>query len=551
MNPETQMPPSRFPFFRRCFRAVFSRKMLYASVILITLIALFYAEENYRGQRAWESYRKDAEARGVKLDYAAHIPPPVPDAENGANTPLIQSWFIRPKSDDTNAWAELRRQETNQWPTKHSLATGKITIKRRTKGNGSQDDRFLTDFVAWQQAFARLKEPKDKDAKPIVRNSHGPRLDGPEQAKAAVAVLEELKVYEPALVELRAMSTRSKVHFPITYKLDEPFSILLPHLAKVKGIVQTLSLRACAELAVGQTNQAFETIQLMFWVCDSIKDEPFLISQLVRINGRQIMTQPIWEGITEQKWSDEHLKKFQERLLRTDFISTLNASLASERAAGISIIQWVRNHKKRGEAMGIFEWAESDSGEKFIADKTSANIVGWFIPTGWFHFEMANYGLGMDDLIRDGWEAESKRVHPRVVETNDQRVMKSFGHPNFDAVAHHYLFARLLLPSLTRASVRSARGQATTYQAALACAVERYRLAHGKYPDVLTDLVPKYLAMIPHEVVSDQPMRYQRTAEGFVLYSVGWDGVDDGGAFLRTAKDSNAETGDWVWRSAP
>ena len=514
------------------------RQLAVAAVLLITLAALFYAEENFRGKHAWERYRKDAEARGIKLDFASHIPQPIPDAENGANTPFVQSWFPKPRPDGTN-----------YWPTKYGEASSKITINRRTKGSGGQDDRFITDLTAWQQAFALLKEPKDKKAKKVERAGHDTNLDPQEQARAAAAVLEELKVYEPALAELRAMSVYPKVRYPITYKLDEPFSILLPHLAKVKGIVQTLSLQACAELAAGQTNQAFQTVKLMLWFCDSIEDESFLISQLVRLAARQIITQPVWEGIARHQWSEDQLKELQERLLQTDFASALDRCIGGERAGAITAIQWMRKQNKLGETMAMFA---SEDGTGMAAGNTgAANVAGWFIPNGWFYFEMANLGRLMDDQVRGGWEAESKLFHPRVVDANNQRLNEQFGRGTLDSVAHHYLFAKLFLPALKKASMRFSRGQTTAYQAGLACAIERYHLTHGKYPDALADLVPEYLSKIPHEVVSAEPMRYHQTAEGYVLYSAGWDGKDDDGEFLRAAKDGQPERGDWVWRSAP
>ena len=551
MNTETPPPPSRIPFFRRCWRAVFSRKMLYALIILATLIALLYAEENFRGARAWKNYRQDAEARGLKLDLAAHIPPPIPDAENGANTPFIQSWFIRPKRDDTNAWAELRRQDTNQWPTKYSEASGKITIKRRTTGNGSQDDRFFTDLVAWQQSFARLKEPKDKNAQPIIRNSHGLDLDAPEQAKAAVVVLEELKAYEPALAELRAMSTRSKFRYPVTYKLDQPFTTLLPHLAKIKGIIQTLSLQASAELAAGQTNQAFENVRLMLKFCDSVEDEPFLISQLVRIAGRQIVLQPVWEGLARHQWSDAQLKEMQELFLRTDFASSLERSLAAERASALTLIQWVQKQNKIGDSLAAVYGTE-DSSPVTPGNRTAANVAGWFVPRGWFYFEMVNHGTVMDGQFKDAWDSGSKVFHPQSDIENDRRLLELFGRDWEYGILHHRLFARMLLGALGRVAMRSARAQSTASQATLACALERHWLkhgSHGSYPESLAALVPQYLAKIPNEAVSTEPMHYRRTDEGYVLYSVGWDGKDDGGKFLKM-KD-NRETGDWVWRSAP
>ena len=64
------------------------RRLFFGIVCFVTLIALFYAEENWRGKWAWKNYQRAAEARGEKLDLAALAPPPVPDDQNFAMTPL-------------------------------------------------------------------------------------------------------------------------------------------------------------------------------------------------------------------------------------------------------------------------------------------------------------------------------------------------------------------------------------------------------------------------------------------------------------------------------
>ncbi len=64
---------------------------------------------------------------------------------------------------------------------------------------------------------------------------------------------------------------------------------------------------------------------------------------------------------------------------------------------------------------------------------------------------------------------------------------------------------------------------------ATALAVERYRLARGKLPEALGQLVPDYLAAVPEDPFDGTPLRYRRTERGFVVYSVGEDGNDDGG----------------------
>ena len=60
-------------------------------------------------------------------------------------------------------------------------------------------------------------------------------------------------------------------------------------------------------------------------------------------------------------------------------------------------------------------------------------------------------------------------------------------------------------------------------------AVERYRRAHSRFPETLNDLVPTYLAAVPTDPYDGAAIRLRRFPEGVVLYSVGEDGVDNGG----------------------
>jgi hypothetical protein len=89
-------------------------------------------------------------------------------------------------------------------------------------------------------------------------------------------------------------------------------------------------------------------------------------------------------------------------------------------------------------------------------------------------------------------------------------------------------------------------------RARVAIALERFRLAQGKYPDSLDVLAPQYLNPVPKDVIGGQPLHYRLTADGqFVLYSVGWNKRDDGGMVaLRTGSTTRPDLtqGDWVWR---
>jgi hypothetical protein len=63
-----------------------------------------------------------------------------------------------------------------------------------------------------------------------------------------------------------------------------------------------------------------------------------------------------------------------------------------------------------------------------------------------------------------------------------------------------------------------------------ALAIERYRLAEGRLPQALSDLVPVYLEAIPTDPFDGQELRYDVLAKGYVVYSIGEDLRDDGGA---------------------
>jgi hypothetical protein len=103
----------------------------------------------------------------------------------------------------------------------------------------------------------------------------------------------------------------------------------------------------------------------------------------------------------------------------------------------------------------------------------------------------------------------------------------------------------LLLPALSKVIQRGTTGQTLFNQAAIACALERYRLVKGSYPDNLEALpAAGLITMLPQDVLTGQPMKYEKSgAQEYVLYSVGWNGMDDGGRSGKTLFDA----GDWVW----
>jgi hypothetical protein len=75
----------------------------------------------------------------------------------------------------------------------------------------------------------------------------------------------------------------------------------------------------------------------------------------------------------------------------------------------------------------------------------------------------------------------------------------------------------------------------------LAFALAAYRADHGSYPAKLADLKPKYVAEVPKDIFSEGELLYRPEGTGYLLYSVGVNGKDDGG---KTRDDRKADE-DW------
>jgi 20S proteasome alpha/beta subunit len=63
-------------------------------------------------------------------------------------------------------------------------------------------------------------------------------------------------------------------------------------------------------------------------------------------------------------------------------------------------------------------------------------------------------------------------------------------------------------------------------------AVRAYRNDHELPPAELSQLVPEYLQRIPDDPYGSGPLIYKPQGTDFVLYSVGPNGIDDGGDFV-------------------
>ena len=98
------------------------------------------------------------------------------------------------------------------------------------------------------------------------------------------------------------------------------------------------------------------------------------------------------------------------------------------------------------------------------------------------------------------------------------------------------ILSLLLIPAVGKVAAVAPRDQANTRSGLVALACEMFRLKHQRWPKSLEELCPAYLSEVPADPYTGEPLRYAVKGDGAVVYSVGPDGVDGGGAELRPPK---------------
>lgn len=88
---------------------------------------------------------------------------------------------------------------------------------------------------------------------------------------------------------------------------------------------------------------------------------------------------------------------------------------------------------------------------------------------------------------------------------------------------------------------KCARATALARLHELQLAAQAYILDKGQPPAKLSDLVPDYIKQIPEDPMTGEPLRAVTRGMAYTIYSVGPDGIDDGGRIFDNHKVFNAE----------
>jgi hypothetical protein len=452
-------------FFRWLISPRIARRCLMGIGALLTLIALVYAEENWRGKREWEEYKRQMAAAGETWDWSAFIPQPVPDEQNIFKAPKMSEWFLDKRAIFE---APLDHPITNDFARRliNPKSTIEITNVAEASAYLAWSDLFQADFDAIAAALKR----------PFAR---------------------------------------------IMDDYSDPVLIQFPNRVSGYELIVTLEQRAKCHLLLRQTDKAWQELTL-------IND----LRRLVDAQGNFLTPEGDWmilgvinhslpviaRGIELHAWNEPQLVALQDRLRNSDAINQHARALRCGRALLFSSVESGEFSRGAKQMAGgnIFRMAFSRHPEVLLLSLVpNGSLEQMFIRKSDDFQGMINAFSPTNGIVRPADVSRASAFWKRAQEG---------------------------APGLLRMQALINEGQ-------IACALERYRLARGEYPEKLDALAPGFIAPLPHDIVNGEPLKYHRTDDGkFLLYSVGWNETDEGGKDVSdTSRPETIKNGDWAW----
>lgn len=568
--------------------------------VLVTLTALFYLEEDWRGKRAWDQCKARLEASGIPMDWNQFIPPAVPDDQNFFMTST--NFLQRFKKAQTDAehkaatnnpwlqWLQIREFPTFRTTKTNPLLVASIVVSPSTPSLNHDADLLIKsgqpDLAEQVQGLLQkhlgrsclgaegftFSEFPLSNLPPVritLNTETSPSLADLTQVipKDLVTNLGQLQVeatgdgrfqvlltgtrvttiadylrwsdqYVPALNEVREALKRPYAVLPGDYSM--PYFIPIPDFVTLRFIAQTLAQRAQCDFLLNRPDQALRELTLMHDLCRILQKPPTgkpetLVEAMINVAINGLYTQIIAEGMQQHVWQEPQLAALQAQL------------------RDLNLPFWV-SEAFRGELLYSTYVFEHAPAEKFLSfDGQNKQYSIWtklqnplyrylkFAPTGWRYQNMVTMASVEPELLA-AFDQKNGTISPGFFDEYRRQLDQ--------LLAHKSPFTRLAafaIPNFAKAVQTTTYNQTLVNEAQIACALERCQLARHEYPATLAELVPQYLATLPHDLIGGAPLHYRRTNNGkFLLYSIGWNETDDNG---RPGALSDVKQGDWVWKN--
>jgi hypothetical protein len=455
-------------FFAKLARYFSLRNIFTIMLVVGALVFVLYAEEDWRGAREWAATKAQWEAKGESFDDKKFVPPPVPDEQNLAALPVFKlEPVIGDNGESYLSPVTLRRA------LRSSLPGGDLPTA------GSWMTGYLPNLGKIHRVVAENYSAAFKDTKPPG--------DTLAQFNALYPVLADL---------LAASASRPFYRLNEDYLIDPPDKRPLGPVTETIRIAHVLTLHAVLALNERLPDLALADLKLNHELFLGVSEDPSLVGGLVALGINAIGNAALYDGLTQHAWSDAQLAEIEQMLQSLDFLALYQHSLRGELIFCLGNLDFYRRMAGRFDPRGLAGAPKLETLDRLMARS----------PEGWWDMNESHIAAFYFRQL-GAVDPRARRAFPQV--PRDLYRESEQADAKWDAMAPWNIFSTSIEPNMSHASSKFAEGQVWVDQTRIACALERYRLAKGVYPDSLAALTPQFIDKVPHDIMNGEPYHYR------------------------------------------
>lgn len=341
---------------------------------------------------------------------------------------------------------------------------------------------------------------------PFVGSREEWQTGAPVSAELKEAIEAHLVQAKTTFDLLHKAAGMPRCRYPIDLTLGQ--NVELGHLAQLRQMSRALALKTLYHADNKEVMTAVQSIKDGLAVGRSLTKEPILISQLVRIACNGIAVASIEELLSRMDLTDQEYAELDQALAEAYNAEGMRCGMIGERAMSATVFGNIGDMA-----------AMAGTNTSWLRGSLGTIVNSLYHASGIGGMDKITFLSGMSGMVD-----ATRQPFPAALDKAEQ-----VDHDIANTPAWRAPLTMMILPALTRALNADARDLAMQRMARMALAVERYRIAKGALPAQLTDLVPQFLPELFQDPFDGQPLRYKRTPDGYMLYTIGDDRQDDGG----------------------
>ena len=294
-------------------------------------------------------------------------------------------------------------------------------------------------------------------------------------------------------------------------------------------IVPGLALRAELALEAERPEVCLDSLKMACRVADLVAAENLFNGALAQVTCWSTLRPVLARGLDKEVWTEQQIQELRGVIAMGDERLSVRAILDLETLAMIGSFTGYRKDRKR--MAGIFEGYS-----RFAFTVAKTPLLRECVPAGWYDAFLAR-------VIR------MNLAQIQAFERSENLLEWCEASAALDAnEAARGEFSRAILPDNDMGTHPRTLRERISYamvkrvQCLLACDLAIFRKSKGRYPATLDELASSY----DIDPMNGKLFYYRLSDDGFVFYSVGVNGTDDGGD-KGDDRRSHWNAPDWVW----